>query len=157
MERRLPGRFYVETTDSGPPSESIVRAFLWLKRRIEETEQSGLLALPDERALDGALKEALGWRLVEVLKSEGELPLGDGLAMEVTTIDEVRSPSMRPLVALWPPRRYLANLRYWPGLVLLVPSSEQARRHWVEVTNARLPEPENYWPAGAAPAHAATA
>ncbi len=141
----LPGRFYAFDGAASAP-ESMVKAFLWLKRRIEEDSRSGFLAIPDAEFLDTSLTEALGWRLTEVMRDEGALPLGDTLAMEWTTLDAISTPSSRPLAAIHPQRRHLDLLRYWPGLVLVVPASGDSLADWLTMTGAAEPAAENYWP-----------
>jgi hypothetical protein len=123
---------------------AVVRSFLWLKRRTEEQAQSGLLVLPDALALDGVIAEALGWRLAALFKDEGALPLGDGIEMRWTTYDALRTPSIGPLAAIWPGRRDLQALRYWPGQVLVAPQSQDMLAAWQKLTLALDPPPENY-------------
>lgn len=141
----VPSRFYIPL--NGDAAGSVVKAFLWLKRRIEEGNASGLLAIPDQAFLEGPLTDALGWRLVDVLKEEGCLELGHGLDMRHIALDALDVGPAQPVAALWPKASQMDRLIGWPGPALVVPSSTKSMERWIEMTGAREPAPENFWPA----------
>jgi hypothetical protein len=131
--------------DLASPEDSVAltRAFIWLKRRIEEGASRGYLALPNLGFLDSRLRDALGWRLTNLLREEGALALGQGRQMVVVTYETLQG-SREPVTAVEPGVRDLARLASRSGLVLVATSSRACGEAWKATTRAGEPPEENY-------------
>ncbi len=138
-----PARFFCLDLAPSDQGAALVRTFLWLKRRIEETLTSGYLVLPDLAFLDGPAREALGWRLTDTLRDEGRLSLGHGRGMFVVTFVSL-SGSREPVAAVEPPLGDLQRLAVRSGPVLVATSSVRCNAAWRIATGAGEPPPENY-------------
>jgi hypothetical protein len=147
-----PGRFYLTYWDEESEQDVVARAFLWLKRRVEESRTSGILAIPRSELLESLFNDAFGSRLVEILRDERRLPLGHGLSIAWTTFEGLQMPSSGPVAAFSPDRETLDNLAAWPAIVLVVGTRAAAIDDWVQRTRAFQPSAENFWPGGRAPA-----
>ena len=62
----MSGRFHLLVT-SEADSDAQAQAFVWLKRRIEESGRSGYLVVPDSHFVAERLAAGLGHRLALVL------------------------------------------------------------------------------------------
>lgn len=127
--------------------QAVVRGFLWLKRRVEETRRDGLLIVPSEEALLETLKGALGESLVDLLVEERELPLGNGVAINLVARDgALPSAWDGPALYLLPDVGGLAWLDALAGvtMALAVPACADELQEWLVRWNAGEPPPEDY-------------
>lgn len=126
---------------------AIVRGFLWLKRRIEENGQDGLLVVPDDGSLRGDLQDALGPLLVDLLIEERGLSLGRGLTMGLVQASAgLPSEWAGPVLLMFPDKsalEWLDRLTH-VSMAMFVPRCHEEAAYWTERWAAREPEPEDY-------------
>jgi hypothetical protein len=136
-------RHFHVAVDAAAPGAALVRAFLWLKRRAEEANANGVLAIPDFAYLRGPLSDALGWRLTTVFESEGRLPLGDRIAIYCRW--RGRGPkTFGPVASVLPAVSRLTTLARLAGPTLIVSDSPPVLESWQQLTDSRVPPPEDY-------------
>jgi hypothetical protein len=123
--------------------DAFARAFVWLKRRIEETGSTGYLAIPSPGFLQTEMPQVLGLRLVEVLAREGRLRLGRRLGMRVAAVDGLGG-GRAPVAALAPGVLDLPKLMRRRGPVLVVTPSDEVIDQWVRETRSVGPRPEKF-------------
>jgi hypothetical protein len=128
----------------GGAREALIRAFLWLKKRVEEQQSDGLLAISSPALFDNELKDALGPLLAELLRDEGKMSLGDGLAIVWRIYEDLPAGGAGPIVAIAPPVEMLERLRVWDGDVLIAAGPGEATRAWVSAQRAEAPRAEDY-------------
>ncbi len=137
--------FYTES--SGPEREALDRAFIWLKRRSEETNRSGLLVVPSEGFVDAVLAPALGRMLVDLLDSDEGLPLGDGFGLRLATPECLNEVELNgPLAVCCPDDDLLVRVDALEGLTtaLLVPRDRAQAMTWARKWRATVPPDEVY-------------
>jgi hypothetical protein len=138
-------RFHLAFDEGGGGTrDALIRAFLWLKKRVEEQQRDGILAISSSALFDNDLKDALGPLLAELLKDEGKMSLGDGLAIVWSTFADLPASGTGPIVAVAPPVDVLERLGAWDGLVLIVAGPGESTRAWVCGQRAGEPPAEDY-------------
>ena len=145
-------RFSLRFSDDQSRNNAVTSAFLWLKRRVEESQTDGILAFAASDLLDTVLSEALGPRLIELIKDEKRLSLGHGIAMDWLLFSQLPNPRARPIAAVFPDATVLEKLRGWPAPVLVVVGASAEADAWIRTNHAREPGNENFWPGGVVPA-----
>jgi hypothetical protein len=138
----LSGRFHLLVT-SEADSDARAQAFVWLKRRIEESGRSGYLAVPDSHFVTERLAAALGHPLAAVLSEEGRLRLGWRLGVRVKSFEAIRG-GRAPVAAFSPSYSDAARLATRSGPVLIVTQDEELARKWTFATGSRPPPPERF-------------
>jgi hypothetical protein len=133
---------------------AVLRAFVWLKRRIEETRLDGLLAHAGTQESNDLLSRVLGEAVTAIVREEGALCVDYDRSMRFVRFKDVPGDFRGPVALLAPGRAQVERALELRGLVLFVLADD------VEIEGAGAPPPEDYTrsarhqepaPAGGAP------
>ncbi|HEY7270461.1 MAG TPA: hypothetical protein VH951_11590 [Dehalococcoidia bacterium] len=134
------GRFYLALgANPAQRDKAIVRAFLWLKRRVEETGRHGILAVSPE--LQPEIARALGKPVADILFREGRMVIDYDRYVEWLKPASLPASTQRPVVVagLDGP---LERARGWGGPVLFV--AEEAAAETLASKGVVTPADEDY-------------
>jgi hypothetical protein len=150
-----PGPRFLISAGVGPAQRkaATVRAFLWLKRRVEELGENGVLVVGGEEELRGRLREDLGAPLMQVLVQETRLYVDYDRFITWSTADALPPVGSTPLAFLERAKPDRGLLDTWPAPVLVLTATRSAME-LVQEFGALEPSPEDYTRAAAGPPRA---